>query len=96
MTRTGIITFAVVLFALVLGIGYYSSNEPTEGQRAQCVDQFASLDSVNNDNRLEYNEFLAYGDGASAEDFARADADTSGNISVQEFCIWSGAATETG
>jgi hypothetical protein len=87
------VTLGVVLIALILGIGYYSSYQPTGELRAECTDRFNNLDSMNDNDQLEHNEFLAYGPGASADEFAKADADRSNSLNEQEFCAWTGTAT---
>ena len=96
MTRTSMVTLAVVLVALVVGIGYYASYEPTGGQIAQCTDSFNRLDAASNDMQLDYSEFQTYQAGISPEEFARADADGNKAVTLQEFCSWSGAGTEKG
>jgi len=96
MSRASIITLGVVLIALVLGIGYYSTYQPTGGLRAECTDRFNRLDTANDDDQLEYGEFQAYGEEVSPEEFAKADADKNESLNLQEFCSWTGAGTERG
>lgn len=95
MSRASIVTL-VVLIAVIVGIGYYASYEPTGGLRAECTDRFNQLDAMNDNDHLEYGEFLAYGNGVSMGDFTKADTDKDDTISVHEFCSWTGAEAETG
>lgn len=96
MTRSSILTLGVIVLLVLLGIGYYSTYQPAGELRAACTNSFSSLDSATDDMKLDQSEFLAYGAGVSADDFARADVDKDQNITLQEFCNWEGARTETG
>jgi len=90
------VTLGVIFFALILGIGYYATYQPTGELRAECTDSFNRLDAKSDDMKLDYDEFLAYREGLSTEDFGRADTDKNQALTLQEFCSWEGTIKERG
>lgn len=96
MTRSSLVTLAVIIGAFVLGFAYLTTNQPTEELRAQCAESFSRLDAESDDMQLDRQEFLAYREGVSEEDFTRADKDSDQSVTLQEFCAWTGASTERG
>jgi hypothetical protein len=96
MSRASMVTLGVIFLAVILGIGYYATYQPTGELRTECSASFSRLDAKTDDMKLDYGEFAAYREGLSPDDFGRADTDKNQALTLQEFCNWEGTITGRG